>query len=67
MRHYQDHDREPPAGLERRVTVGADKAYDTAGFVPDLRQMRIDAARHSSNKGRCSPSMRARPVTRVMR
>ena len=26
-------------GSERRLTVGADKAYDTAGFVADLRQM----------------------------
>jgi transposase len=26
-------------GSERRVTVGADKGYDVAGFVADLRQM----------------------------
>jgi transposase len=26
-------------GSERRLTVGADKAYDTAGFVAELRQM----------------------------
>src|ERR671922_102882 len=26
-------------GSERRLTVGADNAYDTAGFVADLRQM----------------------------
>ena len=26
-------------GSERRLTVGADKAYETAGFVADLRQM----------------------------
>ena len=41
-------------GSERRVTVGADKAYDTAGFVADLRQMRVTPHVAQSNKGRCS-------------
>jgi transposase len=44
-------------GSSRRVTLGADKAYDAAGFVADLRQACVtphvaQKARHSAIDGR---------------
>jgi hypothetical protein len=39
-------------GSARRLTVGADKAYDTAGFVADLRAMCVTP--HVSQKARGS-------------
>ncbi len=44
-------DRHAPAKSHRR-TVGADKAYDTAGFVMDLRQRRVTP--HVAQKARWS-------------
>ena len=41
-------------GSTRRITVGADKGYDTAGFVADLRQMRVTPHVAQNNKGRAS-------------
>jgi Transposase DDE domain len=38
----------------RRLTVGADKAYDTAGFVAELRQMRVTPHVAQNDKGRAS-------------
>jgi transposase len=41
-------------GSERRITVGADKGYDTAGFVADLRAMCVTPHVAQNNKGRAS-------------
>ena len=41
-------------GSERRITVGADKGYDTAGFVADLREMCVTPHVAQNNKGRAS-------------
>jgi transposase len=41
-------------GSERRLTVGADKAYDTADFVADMRQMCVTPHVAQNNKGRAS-------------
>ena len=41
-------------GSERRLTLGADKGYDTAGFVADLRQHVRDAARGAAKITRSS-------------
>lgn len=41
-------------GSERRITVGADKNYDTAGFVADLRTMNVTPHVAQNNKGRAS-------------
>jgi transposase len=41
-------------GSERRLTVGADKAYDTAEFVADLRGMCVTPHVAQNNKGRRS-------------
>ena len=41
-------------GSERRITVGADKGYDTADFVADLRQMCVTPHVAQNNKGRAS-------------
>ena len=41
-------------GTERRITVGADKGYDTADFVADLRAMRVTPHVAQNNKGRAS-------------
>lgn len=52
---------------KRRVTVGADKGYDTEGFVPTLRSMSAtphvaqnDTNRRSAIDGRYHPSSRVR-------
>jgi len=44
-------------GSERRLTLGADKGYDSADFVADLRRARVtphvaQKARHSAIDGR---------------
>ena len=39
---------------ERRITVGADKGYDTADFVADLRAMCVTPHVAQNNKGRAS-------------
>jgi transposase len=41
-------------GSERRLTVGADKAYDTADFVADLRQMCVTPHVAQNTSGRRS-------------
>ena len=41
-------------GSERRITVGADKGYDTAGFVADLRAMCVTPHVAQNTKGRAS-------------
>ena len=41
-------------GSERRITVGADKGYDTADFVAGLRQMCVTPHVAQNNKGRAS-------------
>lgn len=41
-------------GSERRITVGADKGYDTAAFVADLRAMCVTPHVAQINKGRAS-------------
>ena len=41
-------------GSERRLTVGADKAYDTADFVTELRQMCVTPHVAQNTTGRCS-------------
>ena len=41
-------------GSARRLTVGADKAYDTADFVADMRQMCVTPHVAQNNKGRAS-------------
>jgi hypothetical protein len=41
-------------GSERRITVGADKGYDTAEFVADLRQMCVTPHVAQNDKGRAS-------------
>src|ERR671922_41851 len=41
-------------GSERRLTVGADKAYDTADFVADLRHMCVTPHVAQNTTGRCS-------------
>lgn len=41
-------------GSERRITVGADKGYDTADFVADLRQMCVTPHVAQNVKGRAS-------------
>jgi len=41
-------------GSERRITVGADKGYDTAAFVADLRAMRVTPHVAQNSKGRAS-------------
>ncbi len=41
-------------GSERRITVGADKGYDTADFVADLRAMCVTPHVAQNNKGRAS-------------
>jgi transposase len=41
-------------GSERRLTLGADKAYDTAEFVADLRGMCVTPHVAQNNKGRRS-------------
>ena len=41
-------------GSERRITVGADKAYDTAAFVADLRAMCVTPHVAQNNKRRAS-------------
>jgi transposase len=41
-------------GSERRLTVGTDKAYDTADFVADMRQMCVTPHVAQNNKGRSS-------------
>ena len=39
-------------GSTRRLTLGADKGYDSAGFVADLRQAHVTP--HVAQKARCS-------------
>jgi len=46
-------------GSERRLTVGADKAYDTADFVADMRQICVTPHVAQNNKGR-APAIDAR-------
>jgi hypothetical protein len=46
-------------GSTRRLTLGADKGYDDAGFVADLRIMQV--TRHIAAKKKARPSMAARP------
>src|ERR1700741_4838707 len=41
-------------GSERRLTVGADKAYDTADFVAGMRQMCVTPHVAQNSKGRAS-------------
>src|SRR5919198_1254639 len=41
-------------GSERRLTVGADKAYDTADFVTELRHMCVTPHVAQNTTGRCS-------------
>jgi transposase len=41
-------------GSERRITIGADKGYDTADFVSDLRIMNVTPHVAQNNKGRRS-------------
>ena len=41
-------------GSERRITVGADKGYDTADFVADLRAMNVTPHVAQNDKGRRS-------------
>ena len=41
-------------GLERRITVGADKGYDTADFAADLMAMSVTPHVAQNNKGRAS-------------
>ena len=41
-------------GSERRITVGADKGYDTADFVADLRAMHVTPHVAQNDKGRRS-------------
>lgn len=41
-------------GSERRITVGADKGYDTAAFVADLRAMCVTPHVAQNNKRRAS-------------
>ena len=41
-------------GSERRITVGADKGYDTADFVADLRAMCVTPHVAQNTKGRAS-------------
>jgi transposase len=41
-------------GSQRRITVGADKGYDTADFVADLRAMCVTPHVAQNNKGRAS-------------
>ena len=41
-------------GSERRITVGADKGYDTADFVADLRAMTVTPHVAQNDKGRRS-------------
>ena len=41
-------------GSERRLTVGADKAYDTADFVAGMRQMCVTPHVAQNDKGRAS-------------
>ena len=41
-------------GSVRRLTVGADKAYDTADFVADMRQMCVTPHVAQNDKGRAS-------------
>jgi transposase len=41
-------------GSERRITVGADKGYDTADFVADLRAMSVTPHVAQNDKGRRS-------------
>jgi hypothetical protein len=48
-----------------RITVGADKAYDTAGFVADLRQMCVTPHVAQNNKGRASANCPSRQGNRI--
>lgn len=41
-------------GSERRITVGADKGYDTADFIADLRAMNVTPHVAQNDKGRRS-------------
>ena len=41
-------------GSQRRLTVGADKAYDTADFVADMRRMCVTPHVAQNDKGRAS-------------
>ena len=41
-------------GSQRRLTVGADKGYDSAGFVAEMRQMCVTPHVARNNKGRAS-------------
>lgn len=41
-------------GSERQLTVGADKAYDTADFVADMRRMCVTPHVAQNDKGRAS-------------
>jgi IS5 family transposase len=51
---------EPPAG--GRITLGADKAYDTADFVAGMRQ--LDVTPHVARNDKCRRSAIDRRTTR---
>ena len=42
---------EKQEGRSRRITVGADKAYDTKDFVSTVRELERDAARYQERQG----------------
>jgi hypothetical protein len=50
-----------------RITLGADKAYDAAGFVGDLRQHNVTPHVAQNVTNRRSASMRAQPAIPAMR
>lgn len=55
-------------GGDRRVTVGADKAYDNASLVEQLRRVKITSHIHRTTKHRAARrSTRERPASRDMK
>jgi len=50
-----------------RITAAADKAYDTADFVANLREMTVTPHIAQQTVGRRVPSMRGRRGTPAMR
>jgi hypothetical protein len=48
-----------------RITLGADKAYDVAAFVADLREHNVTQHVSQNTTSRRSPLTAGRPATRV--
>ena len=53
-RHAVDASKQKQEGRSRRITVGADKAYDTKDFVSTVQELNVTPHVAGNDKGRIS-------------